>query len=575
MYILKKTPRAHGLHEPFRHENHPRPVTRRQLLGAGFLSGGAMVMAPAWLGALLKAQNANAQASNPILDPNGIGKLTTECALQGGGNQAAMGTTGPVPFITIDLAGGANLMGSEAIAGMAGNPTNFISAAGFSKLGIPGTMVPTSSAFIDMSLGLPFHSDSAILRGIKGKASATALAKVNGVVIPAISQNDTNSNPLNAMYLIAKAVAQIPSSNGSGLPPPYGQYATLIGTNATPSGGNSVAPKDSIDPTLQPTVIARSTDNTGLVGNAPGVASQASVDILQAQARISTGITPAGTKMTDATPATFASSTVFGTTFVKPTSEAAINSTLAATATPAAAAAADAAMKEQLRCAYVKNAFTAANSKGPDSVNPDKDMLIVGGANSIFTAADYTDGDVKKTAAVMKLVMNGFAGAGTIVLGGYDYHSGNRVDGETKNEHAGLIIGAIIAYADAVATPVMINVISDGSLTSTGKIDTDPKARGKLGWQGDSQQVAASLILVYSPKGRPAATINQIGSLNADGTVNATSSPGANAPNLVPQIVALNWMALNGVNSMFQTAFPTQGLGAAAAQAALTAFSKI
>jgi hypothetical protein len=241
----------------------------------------------------------------------------------------------------------------------------------------------------------------------------------------------------------------------------------------------------------------------------------------------------------------------------------------------AAASAADLALKEQLRCAYVKNAFTAANSKGPDSVNPDKDMLIVGGANSIFTATDYTDGDLKKTAAIMKLIINGYAGAGTIVLGGFDYHSGNRADGETKNQKAGVVIGAIIAYAALANTPVMINIISDGSLTSTGNADNSTAGRGKLGWQGDSQQVAASVVLVYSPKGRPAATVNQIGSLNADGTVNATSSPGANAPNLVPQIVALNWMALNGINSAFQTAFPMQGLGAATAQAALTAFSKI
>jgi len=172
-------------------------------------------------------------------------------------------------------------------------------------------------------------------------------------------------------------------------------------------------------------------------------------------------------------------------------------------------------------------------------------------------------------------VINGYAGAGTIALGGFDYHSGNRADGETKNQKAGMLIGAIIAYAELANTPVMINIISDGSLTSTGNADNSTAGRGKLGWQGDSQQVAASIILVYSPKGRPAATINQIGSLNADGTVNATSSPGANAPNLVTQIVALNWMALNGVNSLFQTQFPMQGLGAATAQAALTAFTKI
>ena len=564
MYILKKIPRAHGPNEPFKHENHPRPVTRRQLLGAGFLSGGAMVMAPAWLGALLRSGGADAATLTALQ------QLQPECALQpppnGGG---ALGTTGPVPFITIDLAGGANLMGSEAIAGMAGSPTNFISTAGFAKLGVPGSMVPTSTAFIDMSLGLPFHADSAILRGIKLKASATALAKVNGVVIPAISQNDTNSNPLNAMYLIAKAVNQLAAPGA--LAPAFGQYATLVGTNATTSGGNSAAPAAYVDSTLQPTRIASSADNTALVGasGGAGAATQLQVDVQQAQASISTG-----TKAQNATVPKL-DTTTFAGSVVDPATKPLIAATSDGTVVNTTAQAADLALKEQLRCAYVKTAFTSAVSKGPDSVNPDKDMLIVGGANSIFTATDYTNGDIKKTAAVMKLVINGYAGAGTIVLGGFDYHSGNRADGETKNQAAGVIIGAIIAYADAAATPVMINIISDGSLTSTGNADTSTAGRGKLGWQGDSQQVAASIILVYSPKGRPAATINQIGSLNADGTVNASSSPGANAPNLVPQLVALNWMALNGINSAFQAAFPMQGLGAATAQAALTAFTKI
>jgi hypothetical protein len=554
MYILRKTPRQHGPNEPFRHENHPRPITRRELMGAGFLSGPAFVLAPAWLGALLKSQRGEAATVPPT-----ISAQMMECKLQAAAAGGGMGTKGPVPFITIDLAGGANLMGSEAIAGMAGSPTNFISAAGFSKLGVPGSMVPTSTAFIDMSLGLPFHADSAILRGIKLKASGTILAKVNGVVIPAISQNDTNSNPLNAMHLIAKAVSGLPAVGG--LPVPYGQYTTLVGTNATASGGNSAAPAP-VDPTLQPTRIASSADNTALVGSSAGAASQNTVSIQESMARLSTGVTAAPTGPTSTT---FDGSVVGQQTLISTTTGG----------DPAAAAAADLALKEQIRCAYVKTAFTSATSQGPDSVNPDKDPLIVGGAASIFTTADYTDSDLKKTAAIMKLVMNGYAGAGTIVLGGFDYHSGNRADGETKNQKAGLVIGAILAYADAVKTPVMINIISDGSLTSTGNADTSTAGRGKLGWQGDSQQVAASLILVYSPNGRPAATINQIGSLNADGTVNATSSPGANAPNLVTQLVTLNWMALNGVNANFSTVFPTQGLGADAARAALTAFTKI
>jgi hypothetical protein len=44
---------------------------------------------------------------------------------------------------------------------------------------------------------------------------------------------------------------------------------------------------------------------------------------------------------------------------------------------------------------------------------------------------------------------------------------------------------------------------------------------------------------------------------------------------LVTQLVALNWMALNGIDGNFGTALPTQGLGAPAAWPKLTAFTKI
>src|SRR6185503_19071684 len=108
-FISKKLPRQHGLHEPFRHENHPRPVTRRQLMGAGFLAGPAYVLGPAWLGALLKSQGVNA-ATQPTLAQDISDLATKECDLQNSSNTAAMGTNGPVPLFVIDLAGGANLM---------------------------------------------------------------------------------------------------------------------------------------------------------------------------------------------------------------------------------------------------------------------------------------------------------------------------------------------------------------------------------------------------------------------------------------------------------------------------------
>jgi hypothetical protein len=563
MYLMKKTPRPHGKNEPFRHENHPRPITRRQLLGAGFLSGPAIVLAPAWLGALLKPQSAAA------LDQT-IATFKGECniPIQSGG-----GAAGPLPFIVIDLAGGANLIGSEALVGVgavpagaaAGAPavgaqTNFLSAAGYSKLGLPGAMIPTSSAFIDNSLGLLFHSDSAIARGIKLKASAATLAGVNGVVIPAMSQNDTGNNPLNPMYGIAKAAM------GTGAKPTqYGQLLTLCGTQSSVSGGNSAAPAAYIDPKLQPTKIALPADDTGLVSTSGSAPNQDTLAAMGSQLRISTGgfaqagATPDVTvfdKTSSAIPAT-------GTTPAAPAappgvlSSAALNSALVPGNT-----AADAALREQVRCAYAKNGYTADQFGSPSSLDPTQDTNIVG-ASGIFTLAEINaDNDLKKTASVMKLVLNGYAGAGTITLGGFDYHSGNRVDGETKNQHAGVVIGAILDYARRVGRPVMIQVISDGSLTSTGNVDTNPMARGKLGWQGDSQQVAASFILAYSPKGRPVMNTQQIGYMNADGTVNAMSSPAANANNLLVQTVMLNWMAANGTVANFSQIFPMQGLGA-------------
>jgi hypothetical protein len=526
MIIRKKPARPHGLNEPFRHENHPRPVTRRQLLGAGFLTGPALVMAPAWLGSLLKSQRANA------LDAD-IAALKPECNVAG-----AAGTS--VPFITIDLAGGANLVGSEVLVGLAGGQMNFLSTAGYGRLGLPGNMLPTSASFVNTSLGLAFHSDAAILRGILSKASAAAQAGVNGAVIPAMSQNDTGNNPLNAMYGIAKAAKGV---NGKGV---FGTLLTLCGTQSSVSGGNSAAPATYIDPTLQPTKISSAVDDTGLAGSTTTLTAD-QIEALQTQARISTG-----TNLNTVTGGQLGPLTL-----------------VPGGGTP------DALLKEQVRCAYVKNANTAETAN-PSLLNPDTDPNIKGG---IFTAMEYTDSDFQKTAAVMKLVLHGYAGAGTITLGGYDYHDSTRASGEQRNFKAGVVIGAILEYAHRVGAPVMIQVISDGSLNSTGMADMTTFGRGKLGWQGDAQQTAASFFLVYSPKGRPAprngAASQQIGYFNSDGTVNATSSPAANANNLLVQTIMLNWMALNGTEADFANIFPMQGLGASTARDALTAFTKI
>src|SRR5690606_26531466 len=102
------------------------------------------------------------------------------------------------------------------------------------------------------TLGLAFHSDSAFLRGMMTRISPATAANINGAVIPARSDNDTGNNPHNPMYGIARAGAD-------------GSLLTLIGSENSDSGGNSMAPARLVDLTIRPTKVDRPSDVTGLV----------------------------------------------------------------------------------------------------------------------------------------------------------------------------------------------------------------------------------------------------------------------------------------------------------------------
>jgi hypothetical protein len=541
MIIGKKPPRPHALGEPLLFDNHPLPRTRRQFLSAGLISGGGLLVGPAWLASLLKANRAN--ATGPTLSPD-------IAALLPNGQCNVPTASGAIPFICFDLAGGANLIGSEVLVGVQGGQSNFLSTAGYGRQGVPGNMVPSSSANIDPALGLLWHADGAIKRGIMSKATTPATAAgTNGAVFCAMSQNDTQSNPHNPMYAIAMAGAK-------------GLLLTLTGTEASVSGGNSMAPMMYIDPALQPTTINQPSDATSLVSTGGASADPVSVAVLESQARISGG-----------------------TALYSSGSNAAFTGALSAPngGTPGVSIysdpASDGAIKNQVRCAYVVSANTAATFGNPAALDPTKDTAITGGAAPIFTASDFQDGDVASTATIMKLVINGYAGAGTIAMGGYDYHDGTRASGEMRNFKAGQMIGAVLEYAQRVGKPVMVYVFSDGSLTSTGMPDNSVAGRGKLGWQGDNESVSSTFFLAYSPKGRPqlrnGVAGQQIGFFSADGSVVSTSSPVANNVTSLVQAVVLNYMGLAGTDSQFATLFPTQGLGSGATLAGLTAFDKI
>ena len=197
-------------------------------------------------------------------------------------------------------------------------------------------------------------------------------------------------------------------------------------------------------------------------------------------------------------------------------------------------------------------------------LNPDVDPVIVDQSGSrgsgIFGQAEYQQsGDFQKTAAVMKLVVNGFAGAGTIQLGGFDYHGQGRATGELRNFNAGVCIGACLEYAARVKRPLMIYVFTDGGINANSTVDSTVDGRGKFMWQGDNGQVTAPFFLVYNPNGRTTAIMNQIGSMTQDGNIDTSSSPAANSVNLLVQTVILNYMALHGEAGNFANALQSNG----------------
>jgi hypothetical protein len=430
--------------------------------------------------------------------------------------QIATNGAGKIPFICFDLAGGANINGSNVLVGQEGGQMDFLSTAGYQKMGLPGDMIPglvdptLNLPYENFDLGLGFHLDSAFRRGILASLRGSGNEQfINGAVIPARSDNDTGNNPHNPMNGIARAGAGGLGADGSIL--------TLTGTENTPSGGNSTLPQALMDPGLTPTKVDRPSDVVNLVdtGDLVGILSKDDATaVMESIYRLS------DRKMDQ------------------------VNTQISR----------EAVIKEMVRCGYLK-AADIADRFGGVPIDPSLDPEIVG-PTGIFTTAEFNAGDrdareFQKTAAIMKLVVNGYAGAGCIEMGGYDYHGGARAEGEVKDERAGRCMGACLEYAARVGVPLMLYVFSDGSLSSNGTIDNSTAGRGKGEWSSDNSSTAGAFFLVYNPGRRPTiigasaaeqAIHQQIGYMDAGGSVQRAATPAANNVNLLVNTVLLNYI---------------------------------
>lgn len=538
--MAKRTRFVHP-NEPLFHPDHPRPVSRRELISQGFRAGTASVLG-------MSAFSMLGMSRAEALDEN----LKTYFNL--GSCDLGVASGSKVPFICFDLAGGANIAGSNVLIGGPGGQRDSLDTAGYARQGLPPDILPdlpnagtVSGDFSDSTLGLQFHSESALLAGIMSRLSPATAANVNGAVIPARSDNDTGNNPHNPMYGIYQAGLR-------------GQVLQLIGSSASVSGGNSMAPAMMIDPELRPTKIDRPADARGLVdvGELRNLLTDVNdiVSVMETVKRIS------DYKMN-----------LVNTTITNPTNQ-------------------DRLLKERLSCEYLRAADTFERYPNASSVDPSQDASIVGPAG-IFAAGSAPGAwddpsnrrEYQKTASVMKVVLDGLAGAGTVTMGGYDYHTGDRNTGEARDFRAGECIGACIEYASRLPTPkpVMIYVFSDGSVFSNGMeemIGGVPKGV----WTGDNSSTAASFFLVYDPNGRPQLMDTnpadplqhqQIGWMRPDGSVETSATPAANNVNMLVQTVILNYMALHGESDAAFTSLFGNSLGNATERLRYVAFQQL
>ena len=490
--------REQRIEEVCRKRGHARPQSRRDFLSQGLVAGVSTVFLPSI--ATLLGREARAQDAACVIDNGGM-----------------LGA-GKIPFLGIDQSGGANIAGSNIMVGGMAGQEDFLDASGYAKLGLPNAIIPQTVG-VDRSFGIAMHPNSAMLRGMLDKTSAATRANVNGVVIPARSENDTGDNPHNPIYGIARAGAS-------------GEFAATIGTENSESGGNSRAPDSMIQDDLRPVRVSDRNEAIGLGGgaNEEGFPSGRVAEASAILSALKLG------KITE-----------------------------------------QQATKDLVQCGFDKATATFNTVVTPEDLDPDLDPNL----QAIFPNGELDDRNFRRAAAAMKVVINGYGGAGTIEYGVRDYHQDPRPETDGKDFVIGQVIGASLEYAALQAQPLMLYVFSDGSVAAdTDRPEDDGNGTTKFRWRSDNSSTAASAILVYSPNGPPvlrgdAAGTNQLGYFNNDGNVVTSSTPFANSVTALAEMVVLNYMGLHGEQALFGNVLTNPGIGTGAAVDPFNAFDPI
>lgn len=406
-----------------------KPMSRRDLLGAGVYSFAASLTLPA-LGTLLMSPQARAQA--------------VECP-------SAVAGASLVPFVTLNLAGGAGLQANYVPTDAGGQllPT-------YSKMGLGDNQLNIENEFGNV----PFAGDdgngallSKLLSGIRSTATAATLANTAFVAIPVRSRDDSGMNMFDASGMIAKA----------GL---LGVELPNLGKRQNETGINQMYAGDK-----PPTPLAVGSYND--IASALSLGATGPMAAWQDEQKVS--LVKLVQKLSDAQ--------------VNRINSNAGGRTLASL----------------VKCASSKNVELS------ETTQPTVDIRQDGTLSAIWGVAADT-GASNENVVFGSMVNAGLKGnAGTISLerGGYDYHDGTRSTGNERDGLAGAVIGRVLETAAALNKKVFLYVCSDGAVVSEESTARDTP------WRSDRGSAGIAYMLAYDPAGRPQTSGHQIGQFNA------------------------------------------------------------
>jgi hypothetical protein len=358
---------------------HGKPVTRRDFLAAGIIPFAATLVLPRWLDLL----------------------LPEHAALAADACDAGM-TNAMVPFITLNLSGGAGLQGNFVPMDATGSLLPSYNVMG---LGAAPTVVKEFG-------NVPFSSTSQILAGIRASAT-TALAKTAFVAMPVQSRDDSAGNKLAATGMVAKA----------GL---IGSLLPNLGVKNVPSG---ISQDVAVVAPPAPLVVSSFSNLTGALGYAGALAKTLSTGQKQALAKMISNLSASQTNKLVNIQTESSLKTVVDCAGIK-------NQDLLTQGSSAVDPRLDAAVGGQLSTLWNINTNTSATSQ-----------------SLVFAASVYN-------------ALKATAGSASLEMGGFDYHDNTRSTGDGKDLQAGTVIGQILETASIMGKPVFLYVCTDGATSS-------------------------------------------------------------------------------------------------------------